>query len=320
MGLFICLLFILPPITTATLKSAHLFLVSPDCVAPDNQEVKSVCERRPNCKTGHGTGSQGQTIIQNLNSESSVNDLNRALTESVELFGRPNQNGPKAKKKRIQSSFKVKCPQKAKPSTTHGVKSRPCPKPAECYLDQAPDQAPDHDSLVGELQELLSAASSNLHFEGTPHSTSLHWGARTAASSERWREARPSLISNRLATEHIKEQLCLECKKNVAVVKCKDCLPKQYTCIDCDTAIHRTQVFHNRTIMIFGFHKAVPPTIVVKQDSDGQYFHHHEDRLLPMALPNSICSCGEEKYSVGIGRSITVINMKEGKTGYVVGK
>ncbi|XP_073731715.1 uncharacterized protein [Misgurnus anguillicaudatus] len=253
---------------------------------------------------------QGQTIIQNLNSESSVNDLNRALTESVELFGRPNQNGPKAKKKRIQSSFKVKCPQKAKPSTTHGVKSRPYPKPAECNLDQAPDQAPDHDSLVGELQELLSAASSNLHFEGTPHSTSLHWGARTAASSERWREARPSLISNRLATEHIKEQLCLECKKNVAVVKCKDCLPKQYTCIDCDTAIHRTQVFHNRTTMIFGFHKAVPPTIVVKQDSDGQYFHHHEDRLLPIALPNSICSCGEEKYSVGIGRSITVINMK----------
>ncbi len=34
------------------------------------------------------------------------------------------------------------------------------------------------------------------------------------------------------------------------------------------------------------------------------------DRLLPMALPNSICSCGGEKYSVSIGRSITVINMK----------
>ncbi|KAA0701600.1 hypothetical protein E1301_Tti022939 [Triplophysa tibetana] len=33
-------------------------------------------------------------------------------------------------------------------------------------------------------------------------------------------------------------------------------------------------------------------------------------RLLPMALPVSICQCGEKKYSVGKGRSITVINMK----------
>ncbi|KAA0721313.1 hypothetical protein E1301_Tti022801 [Triplophysa tibetana] len=138
----------------------------------------------------------------------------------------------------------------------------------------------------------------------------MHWGTRTAASSERWREARPSLINNRLATEHIEGQLCLECKEKVAVVKCKDCLPKQYTCIKCDCAIHCTQVFHNRSTMISGFHKAVPPTTVVKQDSDGQYFHHHEDRILPMALPNSICSCGEEKYSVGKARSITVINMK----------
>ncbi|KAA0719504.1 hypothetical protein E1301_Tti016011 [Triplophysa tibetana] len=138
----------------------------------------------------------------------------------------------------------------------------------------------------------------------------MHWGTRTAASSERWREARPSLINNRLATEHIEGQLCLECKEKVAVVKCKDCLPKQYTCIKCDCAIHCTQVFHNRSTMISGFHKAVPPTTVVKQDSDGQYFHHHEDRILPMALPNSICSCGEEKYSVGKARSITVIDMK----------
>ncbi|KAA0721440.1 hypothetical protein E1301_Tti023237 [Triplophysa tibetana] len=32
-------------------------------------------------------------------------------------------------------------------------------------------------------------------------------------------------------------------------------------------------------------------------------------RLLPMALPVSICQCGEKKYNVGKGRSITVINM-----------
>ncbi|XP_056612847.1 uncharacterized protein LOC130428680 isoform X2 [Triplophysa dalaica] len=36
----------------------------------------------------------------------------------------------------------------------------------------------------------------------------------------------------------------------------------------------------------------------------------HHARLLPMALPVSICQCGEKKYSVGKGRSITVINMK----------
>ncbi|XP_056611878.1 uncharacterized protein LOC130428059 isoform X4 [Triplophysa dalaica] len=55
---------------------------------------------------------------------------------------------------------------------------------------------------------------------------------------------------------------------------------------------------------------AVAPTTVMKQDPDGRYFHHHDSRLLPMALPVSICQCGEKKYSVGKGRSITVINMK----------
>ncbi|XP_016382121.1 uncharacterized protein LOC107719253 [Sinocyclocheilus rhinocerous] len=258
---------------------------------------------------------QGQTVIKNLDNASSRNNLDHLLKkESIELFGQPNQNGPKAKKKkRTQSSGKIReksRPKQAKHFSSHDsrVKSRPCLKPTEFHHDQGPD----HDSLLSELQDLLSAASSNLHSESTPHSASLHWGTRTAASSERWREARPSLIINRLITEHCKVQLCSECKAKVAVVKCKDCLPHQYTCIDCDSAIHSKQVFHNRSSMISGFHKAVPPTTVVKQDSDGQYFHHHEDRLLPMALPNSICSCGE-KYSVGIGKSITVINMKASK-------
>ncbi|XP_067301005.1 uncharacterized protein [Pseudorasbora parva] len=265
---------------------------------------------------------QGQTIIQGLGHESSKNNLNHILKESRELFDQPNKNDPKVqpvmtkRKKRIQSSCKVKCKireksclQRTESPTSHDSRvsqSRACPKPTE----SVPDQGPDHDSLLHELQDLLSVASSTLHCESTPHSASLHWGTRTTASSERWREARPLLISNRLATEHITTQLCSQCKAKVAVVKCKDCLPKQYTCIDCDCAIHRTQVFHNRSTMISGFHKAVPPTTVVKQNSDGQYFHHHEDRLLPMALPNSICSCGEETYSVGIGRSITLINMK----------
>jgi len=136
------------------------------------------------------------------------------------------------------------------------------------------------ESLLHELQDLLSAASSNLNSESTQPSASLHWGKRTVAASERWKEARPSLICNRLATEHINMQMCSECKAKVAVVKCKDCLPKQYTCIDCDCAVHRTQVLHNRSTMISGFHKAVPPTTVVKQDCIGQYSHHHEGTVL----------------------------------------
>ncbi|KAK7158482.1 hypothetical protein R3I94_004948 [Phoxinus phoxinus] len=100
--------------------------------------------------------------------------------------------------------------------------------------------------------------------------------------------------------------MCSAYKAKVAVVKCKDCLPKQYTRIDC--AVHRRQVLLNRSTMISGFHKAVPPTTVVKQDSNRQYFHHHEDRLLPMVLP--MCNCGEEMYCVGVGRAITLVNMK----------
>lgn len=174
---------------------------------------------------------QGQTVIKSLDNASSINNLDHLLQESIELFGQPNQNGPKAKKKkRTQSSGKIRYkireksrPKQATPSTSHDsrVKSRPCLKPTEFHHDQGPD----HDSLLNELQDLLSAASFNIHSENTPHLASLHWGTRTAASSERWREARPSLIINKFITEHSKVQQCSECKAKVAVVKCKDCLP-----------------------------------------------------------------------------------------------
>lgn len=41
------------------------------------------------------TVKQGQTVIQNLDNESARNHLDRLLKQSIEIFGRPNQNGPK---------------------------------------------------------------------------------------------------------------------------------------------------------------------------------------------------------------------------------
>ncbi|XP_057186021.1 uncharacterized protein LOC130551973 isoform X2 [Triplophysa rosa] len=173
---------------------------------------------------------EGQTIIEILDYESSRNHLNHVLKESIELLGKANQNGPKAKKRRIQSNGRVRCklrkkscPQQAKPSTSHDsrLKSRACPEPTE----RRQDQGPVHDSLLHELQELLSAVSCNLRSEGTPHSASMHWGTRTAASPERWGEARPSLINNRLATEQIEGQLCLECRYELSLphLHCEKC-------------------------------------------------------------------------------------------------
>lgn len=130
------------------------------------------------------------------------------------------------------------------------------------------------ETLLHELQDMLTSIGDNFHSENT--SASFDWGTRSAYSSEKWKEARPSLISNMLATEHIIPHICQKCKANEAVFKCSECLPKQYICMECDIAVHSTHVFHNRSSLIAGFHMAVAPTTVMKQDPDGRYFHHHD--------------------------------------------
>ncbi|XP_056602289.1 uncharacterized protein LOC130419507 isoform X2 [Triplophysa dalaica] len=245
---------------------------------------------------------QGQTIIQNLSHDGPKVRLDEVLNQSRELIKQLNQNDHivhpvSAKKNSRKSTYKVRSRKRDKPMFVN--KSRQIPKPSI---------STHHETLLHELQDMLSSIGDNFHSENT--SASLDWGTRAVYSSEKWKEARPSLISNMLATEHIIPHICQKCKANEAVFKCRECFPMQYICMECDIVVHSTHVFHNRSSMIAGFHMAVAPTTVMKQDPDGRYFHHHDSRLLPMALPVSICQCGEKKYSVGKGRSITVINMK----------
>ncbi|CAB1428068.1 unnamed protein product [Pleuronectes platessa] len=123
--------------------------------------------------------------------------------------------------------------------------------------------------------------------------TASDWKTRNIFSSERWKEARQQLVDNMLRANCIKPQLCQRCLKKDATIRCAECMPMQYYCCDCDISHHQSQALHNRASRIHGFHKPLPPTVVVKDDADGHYSHH-------------IC----ESLNVVPGRPIVFINMK----------
>ncbi|XP_041835841.1 uncharacterized protein LOC121636410 [Melanotaenia boesemani] len=87
-------------------------------------------------------------------------------------------------------------------------------------------------------------------------------------------------------------------------------MPMQYYCSDCDVIYHESKALHNRTSRINGFHMPLPPTVVVMSDAEGNYSHLTCVRILPMELPQQICSCPAERATVIPGRSVVFVNMK----------
>ena len=61
--------------------------------------------------------------------------------------------------------------------------------------------------------------------------------------------------------------------------RCRDCLPEEWFCGDCDVLHHKKQPLHNRESVIDGFFKAIPPTTHIIIQEDGYCTHeqglHH---------------------------------------------
>lgn len=88
--------------------------------------------------------------------------------------------------------------------------------------------------------------------EASSESAATDWEIRNKVSSQKWKEARPFLLKNILATQDPHPHCGCQCAKQ-AVVRCLDCLPFPFLCEDCDTAVHSRFVLHNRESLTGGF-------------------------------------------------------------------
>ncbi|XP_056092620.1 uncharacterized protein LOC130071774 [Rhinichthys klamathensis goyatoka] len=82
--------------------------------------------------------------------------------------------------------------------------------------------------------------------------------------------------------------------------RCRECLPEEWFCGDCDVLHHKKQPLHNRECVIRGFFQPIPPTSCIIKGEDG-YCTHEQACILPtVKVPD--CSCGATNFTVLPGR------------------
>ena len=81
---------------------------------------------------------------------------------------------------------------------------------------------------------------------------------------------RPMMVNYMLSSEKTNEGVCLHCKQEKAVVMCRDCMPRTLYCTACDLCVHESMVLHNRTAMVEGFRRPLPPNTYIT-DYEGKF-------------------------------------------------
>lgn len=104
------------------------------------------------------------------------------------------------------------------------------------------------DSLIQEVQDLLGCPAEE--------PVSSQWKERQSSTLQKWTTLRPFMVNQMLSSERPKQELCQHCGQKLAVVTCRDCLPRPLYCTVCDITIHESMALHNRTSMIEGFFQA----------------------------------------------------------------
>ncbi|XP_025764138.1 uncharacterized protein LOC109202639 isoform X1 [Oreochromis niloticus] len=115
-------------------------------------------------------------------------------------------------------------------------------------------------------------------------------------SLQKWKEARPCLIDNMLATLDPQSHRVCQCGKQV-VVRCLDCLPLPFLCADCDIAVHTRFVLNNREAVTGGF---------LQPSSE---FHKPIVRLLPVQRPDHVCDCPAGNFEVSPGAIVALVTI-----------
>ncbi|XP_029916449.1 uncharacterized protein LOC115365531 [Myripristis murdjan] len=156
----------------------------------------------------------------------------------------------------------------------------------------------DIGSLIQEVQDLLGPAE-----DPAPS----HWKDRQASTLEKWTVLRPVMVNQMLLSEKPKEAACHHCRAKVATVMCKDCLPRPLHCTACDLARHDSLVLHNRSSMVEGFYRPLPPTTHIKEEEGGKFSYHGRECFLPVILP--CCDCSTGQTTVSAGKQVILIGM-----------
>lgn len=117
------------------------------------------------------------------------------------------------------------------------------------------------------LQDILTSGD----VQGTSKcpSTSTSWCLRQSVAQDEWRKARSHHINCLLSCNVAPENNCSHCT-SPAVIRCRDCMPQEWLCMDCDIYIHKKLTLHNRESCIEGIYKPIEPTVCCVQ-KDGKY-------------------------------------------------
>ncbi|XP_059201627.1 uncharacterized protein LOC131981368 [Centropristis striata] len=157
-----------------------------------------------------------------------------------------------------------------------------------------PTRVPETEVLRQELLQLLEDEA--VTCQTSSELAATDWEIRNTVSWQKWKEARPSLIENMLATLDPHPHRVCQCGKQV-IVRCLDCLPLPFLCEDCDIAVHTRFVPHNREAVTGGF----------LQPSSG--FQQQTVRLLPVQRPDHLCGCSAGNIDVSPGRILALVTI-----------
>ncbi|TKS69428.1 hypothetical protein D9C73_003492 [Collichthys lucidus] len=137
-----------------------------------------------------------------------------------------------------------------RPSTSRSTSGMPraqsrCEAPGD-VTSVDPRTVPETETEVlrQELLQLLEDGEEDaaVTCETSSELAATDWEIRNTVSSQKWKEARPSLIDNMLSTLDPHPHRVCQCGK-----------PVPFLCEDCDIAVHTRFVLHNREAVTGGF-------------------------------------------------------------------
>lgn len=117
------------------------------------------------------------------------------------------------------------------------------------------------------LKDILTTA--NVQSIKEQPSTSTSWCLRQSAAQDEWRKARSCHLDCLLSCNEVPERKCCHCS-SPAIIRCRDCMPKEWLCMECDIHIHTKLTLHNRESCIKGIYKPIEPTVCCVE-KDGTY-------------------------------------------------
>ncbi|KAI7813204.1 hypothetical protein IRJ41_014544, partial [Triplophysa rosa] len=87
--------------------------------------------------------------------------------------------------------------------------------------------------------------------------------------------------------------------------RCRECLPEEWFCGDCDVLRHKKQPLHNRERVIHGFFEANPPTSCVIKGQDGYCIR--EKACISPTVKVPYCSCEGTNFTILPGKPVILI-------------